>query len=176
MPNILSKVYNLVKRAIITLPIQDNEQYQVAQIQYMGKTSTAQIINPYGLDSNMPEGSLLVVFNVQCQEENKVAIGNKSEIRFKDLKPGEVVVGNPITRSNIFFEANGDITIKGTANVNINVTGNINITTPQVNLTGDLNVTGTITATTDVVGGGKSLATHVHTGVTPGIGNTGPPL
>lgn len=34
----------------------------------------------------------------------------------------------------------------------------------------------TVTATTDVVGGGKSLKTHVHSGVQTGISNTGGPV
>lgn len=35
---------------------------------------------------------------------------------------------------------------------------------------------GTVTGATDVVGGGKSLRTHVHSGVTTGAGDTGPPV
>jgi hypothetical protein len=35
---------------------------------------------------------------------------------------------------------------------------------------------GTVTGTADVVGGGKSLASHVHIGVQPGSGDSGPPL
>lgn len=42
--------------------------------------------------------------------------------------------------------------------------------------TGNQTSSGTITGTTDVVGGGKSLKTHIHSGVTPGLGNTGQPV
>ena len=42
--------------------------------------------------------------------------------------------------------------------------------------TGNQNTTGTVTATVDVVGGGKSLATHVHSGVALGVFNTGQPV
>lgn len=41
---------------------------------------------------------------------------------------------------------------------------------------GDMVVTGEITATVDVKAAGKSLKTHVHSGVTPGPGNSGPPV
>lgn len=34
----------------------------------------------------------------------------------------------------------------------------------------------TLTATTDVIGGGKSLKTHTHSGVTSGGGTSGPPV
>lgn len=56
-----------------------------------------------------------------------------------------------------------------------------NITAEQVNITGnvaidgDLSCTGTITAETDVVGGGKSLKDHKHTGVSAGGAVSGPP-
>ena len=43
------------------------------------------------------------------------------------------------------------------------------------NHTGNVNVSGTLTASTDVVGGGKSLAHHLTTGVQPGSGISGPP-
>lgn len=56
-----------------------------------------------------------------------------------------------------------------------------NITADQVNITGniaidgDVTVSGTLTADTDVVGGGKSLKGHKHTGVTAGGGVSGAP-
>lgn len=40
---------------------------------------------------------------------------------------------------------------------------------------GDVSMSGTATAATDVIGGGKSLKTHTHGGVTVGGGTTGPP-
>ena len=45
----------------------------------------------------------------------------------------------------------------------------------KVTVLGDLTATGTITGATDVVGGGKSLKTHLHTGVQTGGGVSGPP-
>jgi len=55
-------------------------------------------------------------------------------------------------------------------------THEVNIKSPgATNITGNLNVTGTITASVDVVGGGKSLKNHTHGGVQTGGGNTGAP-
>ena len=42
--------------------------------------------------------------------------------------------------------------------------------------TGDINVSGTVTATTDVIGGGKSLKGHKHSGVQAGGAQTGAPV
>lgn len=47
--------------------------------------------------------------------------------------------------------------------------------TGPVHFTDNVQVDKTLTATTDVIGGGKSLKTHVHGGVSSGGSNTGPP-
>lgn len=44
------------------------------------------------------------------------------------------------------------------------VTPNINIITGTLSVSGDIHATGTITADTDVLGAGKSLKSHTHTG------------
>ncbi len=44
-----------------------------------------------------------------------------------------------------------------------------------VTITGNVDVTGTVTASADVVGGGKSLKSHKHTAVMPGSGISGEP-
>lgn len=60
--------------------------------------------------------------------------------------------------------------------VNVTAPGGMTITTPTLHITGNVNVDKTVTATTDVVGGGKSLKTHTHSGVTTGGGTSGPPV
>lgn len=45
-----------------------------------------------------------------------------------------------------------------------------------LDVTGAITSTTTITATTDVIGGGKSLATHTHGGVQSGGSTTSPPI
>jgi hypothetical protein len=71
---------------------------------------------------------------------------------------GGVLNGTPT--HYIRFDSAGDIFLKPAATVTI---------------TGDLHVTGTATADVDVVGGGKHLKTHTHSGVTSGSGTSGQP-
>lgn len=55
----------------------------------------------------------------------------------------------------------------------------LSITLPAggtASIIGDVNVTGTLTATVDVVGGGKSLKGHKHGGVQAGGAQTGTPV
>lgn len=85
-----------------------------------------------------------------------------------------------VHKSGAFFKLlnSGAATItdgKG-ATMTLNGDGTITSTASAWNHTGPINVTGTVTASTDVIGGGKSLKSHVHSGVVVGGGNTGSPV
>jgi hypothetical protein len=119
------------KRAAITKPDKDDGNYHIAQVDYMGKVCDVEIITPYGLYSNTPKDGVAIIWNVQGQEENRVGISNTPKTRFKDLKPGEVVVGSPQTLSNAKFFTDGKIVVTGKGNsiVTIDASGNVTITT-----------------------------------------------
>jgi len=61
------------------------------------------------------------------------------------------------------------------ATIQLNGDGTITSSATTWNHTGNFNVAGTVTASTDVIGSGKSLKSHVHTGVIAGGSNTGAP-
>lgn len=88
------------------------------------------------------------------------------------MKPsGEIAVSN--ASGSYSLKADGDIEFRPASTVtvigNVEVQGTLHTTQ---NITCDT----TITGTTDVVGGGKSLKNHVHSGVTSGGSNTGTPV
>lgn len=56
----------------------------------------------------------------------------------------------------------------------VTIMGNVTIT-GDVAITGDATVSGTVTGENDVIGGGKSLKEHKHSGVQAGAAQTGPP-
>lgn len=130
----------------------------------------------------------LVVFSARCIDGwwSQGGVKNPPHRRMHDLSDGFVLVGvrsvprtfavnstaaqlrsddgstlialNP-TAQTLALTAPGGITLNG---VTIDSSGNV--TSPA-----------TMTATTDVVGGGKHLKTHTHSGVTSGSGTSGPP-
>ena len=88
-----------------------------------------------------------------------------------------VVIGDDsvYVEGNVNLFVNGNVTADIGGQVNMTVGGTVNATASSFNLTGDLNVTGDITASGVVTDSGAVLATHTHSGVLPGGGNTGPP-
>lgn len=68
---------------------------------------------------------------------------------------------------------NNQMTINGNVPLVVNAE-NVAINAPTA-INGDLTVNGAINASGDVVGGGISLMTHIHSGVTPGDKTTGVP-
>lgn len=63
----------------------------------------------------------------------------------------------------------------GSKTITITAPGGINLNGVTIDSSGNIGTTGTVTANTDVVGGGKSLKTHTHGGVQTGSGTSGPP-
>jgi phage baseplate assembly protein gpV len=68
--------------------------------------------------------------------------------------------------------------IDGPSGLSIVLTENgVTITAPGgIAITGDVSITGQLTASVDVVGGGKSLKGHKHSGVQAGGAQTGAPV
>jgi phage baseplate assembly protein gpV len=206
MQQVKNFVTNIIKRCFITKAGADNQQFPVSQISYLEKTSDCEIVMPYGLYGNPPANSMGILFHPFGEEQNRMGIFNVTGSRFKNLKEGEVVAGNPLTLSNIKFDKDGNVTItvKNNLQITVDVDNNITISgsynlnaatdatieSPIINLVGNVVVSGTLTAnggaitmtggnfntSGDVIAQGTSLHTHVHGGVTPGGSNTGAPV
>jgi phage gp45-like len=102
----------------------------------------------YGFTSVPLEGAEAVIVFVGGRRDHGLALAvDDRRHRLRNLESGDVAVYNN-AGSKIVLKANGDIEITPDSGT--------------VTVTGDLDVSGTLTASTDVVGGGKSLASHTH--------------
>jgi len=138
-------IRNIVKRGYVSLAGDDSGPYNLTQISYSvpDKTANAEVINPYGLYSNLPNGIQVLFFAVNNDEENRACIGYSQDDRFKNLKEGEVLIGNPQTQAYVKFDADGNIEIQSAAEINIKASGEINIDAGDINIeNGTINVTG----------------------------------
>lgn len=140
----LGKLTQLIKRAAISKVSQDTGQYSIAQITYNEKVGNCELLFPYGFCANPPEKSLVLVWNVHGQEENRVGMANDPINRFRELKEGEVQVGNYETESSIKFDENSDILVDSKNDYKLDSARDIICTCVQ---NYSLAVTGTYTVT-----------------------------
>lgn len=140
-----TKTRNLVKRGYVTAPGSDENDYAVIQISCLSpaKTANAELVSPYGLSVNLPKDIQVLTFSVQGHEENKACIGYSQVNRFKNLKPGEVVVGNPgsisedgtveVPSSFVKFANDGTIEISSDSDITV-VADNVSVNANTVDL------------------------------------------
>ena len=119
-----------------------------------------------------------------------------AEYRLHDLSDGMAIVGlnsqpnilasfnttdvelrNRARTARVTMKVDGTIEVlNGAGSYILAASGNLTVTSPTVTINGNVQVNGTLTASVNVIGGGKSLNSHVHGGVTPGGSNTGAPV
>lgn len=83
---------------------------------------------------------------------------------------------NVISAGKVMVTGSSDIDVTSSEGaINLTASGKVTIAGSEIDLNGPVVASTTVTAQTDVVGGGKSLKTHVHTGVQSGGSLSGPP-
>ena len=115
----------------------------VAQVEYLGKTTDAVIVLPYGVCANAPTGSNAVLFSLGGSSLNKLGIPYNVENRFRDLKEGEVQIGNFVEKCSIKFNEDGGIEVIAKDDQEITITNGSG--TMTMNSSGQLNVNGNLT-------------------------------
>jgi len=119
---------------------------------------------------------VLVVFSSRCIDAwwQSGGIQRPMEARMHDLSDGFAIPGPKSVPNVISSISSTGAQIRnnaGTTYIEIAANGKIKlVTTSSVEITGDLNVSGEVKA------GTVALKTHIHSGVTPGVGDSGPPV
>jgi phage gp45-like len=146
-----TRIANMVARALVK-NVDDSLKVQILQLGVLADETREGVerIQNYGFTSVPLEGAEAVLLSVGGRRDHGLVIAvDDRRYRLKALENGEVAMYDQ-TGSKIVMKANGDIQLVPSSG--------------KVALTGDLDVSGTVTATTDVVGGGKHLKTHTHAG------------
>lgn len=148
------RVANLVGRGVVR-STDDAKNMQLSQVALLDGEVRDEIerFQQYGFTSNPKDGAEAVVLFVGGRRDHGLAIQvDDRRYRIKNLESGGVAVYND-SGAKIVLRANGDIEVTPKAG-------------KKLKISADVDVTGTLTASVDVVGGGKHLATHTH-GMTP---------
>lgn len=114
-----------------------------------------------------PEGDLsgaMVLGGLFCSANPRNGDSTRALIEFAD---GAAFAYDPETqRADVTLPTGGQLQIVASGGVSIQ---------GDVTIEGALQVSETVTAEQDVIGGGKSLKNHRHTGVQAGVAQSGPP-
>jgi len=165
--DIFNKIQSLIMRGVQKLKCDETKLQQQAQCEFLGQTQDVASIMPYGFYTSPPVGSEWLIFSVRGNSSDRVGFANDFKNRPKNLQEGDVYLVNLKTGDYINILTNGSI--------NIVSKQTLNVTAPNMNLTGTINLTGSLVATGEVTANGIALSTHTHSGVTAGTGNTGQP-
>jgi phage gp45-like len=119
---------------------------------------------PFGFTSKpLPGAEHVTLFMDGDRSHGITVVVADRRYRLQGLEDGEAAL----------HDAYGNkVHLKADGTLDVVASGQVQITSPLVTITGDLQVTGTITSGTDVLAGGKSLKSHTHPNGTP---NTGAP-
>lgn len=192
------KIYNTITLKRCTVEsVDDKSDFPTMQVKYLKQViKIVQKLGIYGVCSNPPKGSNGILFPIMGSDSNIACLADDIANRFKDLKEGELVIGNYLTKAFIKFSQDGGIeihakyvktiadegdisteTIKG--NITNKSAGNITDTAQSTNINNpvvvsdNVTVAKTVNATEDVIGGGISLKGHTHN-YNPGPGGPTP--
>ncbi len=150
----INSLLQKIKQGYLSLVSDDTNAYPQAECVSMGKRSKFIRLSVYGICSNPPEKSHILLLSGQGGESDKFGICNDYLGRMKGLKEGEVALFNTKSGSYVLLKADGGIDVSGDE---ISITGNVAID-------GTLDVSGAITTPDEVTAGAVpvTLTGHVH--------------
>lgn len=152
MINPITMIKNLFKIGKL-LSVDDSGNLRFGIVSALGKEQRVLMFSPYGLMHNPPKTSLVLMLQQQGQESNGIGIADDPRNRtLKDLKEGEVALGNYLTSDHMVFK-DGEL-------VELNVGNKFTVNAPNVEVnsesavvnseTVDVNATTVTTVATDV--------------------------
>ena len=138
------KIRRMIRRCFVSGNSVDDKEYQIAQVQAYRKTVNADVLMSYGIAANVPQSAPGILFLTNGMDDNRfVILGNSPAWRPRNLKSGELVIGNFITGDVVKF-LEDKIEILGSNDLDVNITGDVNVTIggdANIDVGGDANIT-----------------------------------
>jgi phage baseplate assembly protein V len=123
-------------------------------------------------------GEMGIILKMDGQLTNAIFIAGLVQDAFPPVGNSEINCIEWADGSRIDYDPQGhafEINLSANATARIVAPGGLTIDA-DVTITGDVQVNKTLTATTDVIGGGKRLKTHKHKDVQAGAAQSGEPV
>ena len=158
-----------VSRAVLLL-INDSTKLQALQVSLLADELRDDVerVQNYGFTSHPHPGAEAVALAAGGNRDHVLVVAvDDRRYRLRSLQQGEVA---------IYTDEGDKIVLKRGGTIEVTAATKLRVVSPLVEITGNVTVAGTLTATVDVVGGGKSLKNHVHGGVAAGGSTTGAPV
>jgi phage baseplate assembly protein V len=166
------RVINMVARAVVKSAT-DDKKAQLLQLKILDgevKDDVERLQN-YGFTSVPKEDAEVVLACAGGKRDSAIAIVVEDRrYRLKGLEDGEVAVYSE-TGAKFVLKSNGDVELTPKSGQKFKITGDVDVTgklsvSDDSTFSKDVNVSQTLTASSDVVGGGVHLKTHKHSGST----------
>ena len=140
---------NLTKLGIKTLATPDTDEnvIQGMQVKLYEALKNCGRLGQYGLYGNAPVGSFVILMQINGQEEVLFGIEDDVNRRPRNLKEGEVMIYNTLTKNYIYLKEDGSTEVYTQTNLELKVTGSVNLTASSVNINGNVTVNGVLKAT-----------------------------
>jgi hypothetical protein len=104
MLDLIASIKSVLKHGYVSKVGPDDRSVHGAYCTYLGKENVPfENILPYGLYANPPVGTPLILMSKNGVEANLAGIPYGQKDRFKNLKEGEVKIGNPVSGAYILF-------------------------------------------------------------------------
>lgn len=200
LDNLQSRIWTALPGIVVVadlLKMTVQVQPAIKGIQTNSDGSTQYVTLPVLLDVPIcfpSAGGFLLTFPINTGDEVLVIIASRCidawwqngglgipmELRMHDLSDGFAIPG-PKSLPNVapaVSPVNAQLRNQlGTTYLEITPLGLIHMLAPLgVAVTGNLSVTGAVAVVGEVTANGIPLSTHLHSGVTPGVGTSGPPI
>lgn len=166
---LIQRMQLMIGRSVLLL-VNDSLKLQGLQISLLADEvrDNVERFQNYGFTSHPHPGAEAIAASVAGSRDHVVVLAvDDRRYRLRNLQQGEVAM---------YTDEGDKVVLKRGGVIEVTAATKVRLITPLLECTGDVTVAGTLTATVDVIGGGKSLKNHVHSGVDSGSSNTGAPV
>jgi len=184
---VVNMLKGLIRWAVVGAFSDDDKDFPIHQVKYMGKVSDAVAWYPFGYHANPGKDALSIMISMGSNPENKVILPGSPKERLGSelptpLEKGEVLIFHPESEAFVHFTKDGVIKMKadkldligdtkmsGSSAQFVFAGSNFNF----IGITVSIQGLASIKLIGNTIIEGRDFLDHTHSDVQTGVGNTG---